>query len=149
VNLAKVGTGGLEALLGLERYLAQCGLEPRLMHLIKLRASVINGCTFCVDMHARDARLAGEPERRVHAVAAFEESPLFDDKEKAALAWADALTRIATTHAPDEAWERLRRHFSEKEAADLTWLIGAINLWNRVSIGTRVQPPEEWPKLPV
>jgi AhpD family alkylhydroperoxidase len=132
----------------LEEYLKGSGLEERLMHLVKLRASQINGCAFCVDMHARDARLAGESERRVHGVAAFEESPLFTEREKAALAWAETVTRISENHAPEAAWQRLRAQFSDKEVADLTWLVAAINSWNRIAISFRSQPPSSWPALP-
>ena len=148
VDLTKVSRGGYEAMLGLERYLKECGLDEALLHLIKLRASQVNGCLYCVDMHARDARLAGVPERKVHQVAAFEESPLYDEREKAALAWAEALTRVADTHAPDAAWERLRAHFDERQASDLTLLVATINAWNRLAIGARSQPPAEWPELP-
>jgi AhpD family alkylhydroperoxidase len=149
VNYPKLAPGAYEALLSLEKYLASSGLEPKLMHLIKLRASQINGCAYCVDMHARDARLAGESERRVHGVAAFEESPLYSEREKAALAWAETVTRIAETRAPEPAWQRLRAQFSDKEATDLTWLVAAINAWNRVAIALRSSPPAApWPKLP-
>jgi AhpD family alkylhydroperoxidase len=148
MNYPKVAPAAYEALLGLEKVLHESTLDPKLMHLVKLRASQINGCAFCVDMHARDARLAGESERRVHGVAAFEESPLFNEREKAALHWAEVVTRISDTHAPDTAWERLRAQFNEKEVADLTWLIAGINAWNRVAIAFRSQPPMHWPKLP-
>jgi AhpD family alkylhydroperoxidase len=145
---SKTAPGAYEAMLGLERYLKDCGLPERLMHLVKLRASQLNGCSFCIDMHARDARLAGESERRVHSVAGWEESPFFSEREKAALSWAEVVTRVGDTHAPDADWERLRKHFSEKEAADLTWLVAAINAWNRVAIAFRAPPPDHWPKLP-
>jgi AhpD family alkylhydroperoxidase len=148
VDLMKVGAGALEGLQGLERYLKHSGLDERLTHLIKLRASQINGCLYCCDMHTRDARLAGVPERKVAQLPAFEESSLYDEREKAALAWAESLTRIAETHAPDAAWERLRACFDEQQAADLTLLVGLINTWNRIAIGTRAQPPPTWPKLP-
>ncbi len=144
----KVGAGALEILQGLEKHLKKSGLDERLMHLVKLRSSQINGCLYCCDMHTRDARLAGVPERKVAQLPAFEESSLYDEGEKAALAWAESLTRIADTHAPDTAWERLRAHFDEQQAADLTLLVGTINLWNRLAIGTRAQPPAHWPKLP-
>jgi len=144
----RAAPGALEAMLGLEKYLKQCGLDEKLMLLVKLRASIINGCTYCVDMHSRDARLAGESERRVHAVGAWEDSPVFSEREKAAFAWADALTNIATTHAPDDVYERVRAQFDDKELADLTLLVGAINTWNRISIGFRTPPPASWPPLP-
>jgi len=148
VDLSKVGRGGYEAMLGLERYLKERGLDAPLMHLMKLRASQINGCLYCIDMHARDARMAGVPERKVHHVAAFEESPLYDEREKAALGWAESLTLLADTRAPDAAWERLRACFDEQHAADLTLLVATINAWNRICVGLRSQPPAEWPALP-
>jgi AhpD family alkylhydroperoxidase len=144
----KAAPGAYEAMLAVDKYLAGCGLDPKLMLLVKLRASQINGCGFCVDMHSRDARLAGEKERRVDVVAAVEESPVFSDREKAAFAWAESLTNISVTHAPDAAWERVRAQFDDKELADLTLLIAHINAWNRIAIGLRVPPPAEWPKLP-
>lgn len=148
VPLNKVAPPVLEALLAIERHLESSGLEPRLLHLLRLRASQVNGCSYCIDMHSRDARLAGEPERRVLNVAGYEESPLYDAREKAALAWAETLTRVSETHAPDAAWERLRAFFDEKQAVELTLAVGMINLWNRAAIGLRVEPPSHWPKLP-
>jgi AhpD family alkylhydroperoxidase len=149
LNYPKLAPGAYEALLSLEKYLHGSGIEPKLLHLMKLRASQINGCAYCVDMHARDARLAGESERRVHGVAAFEESPLYTEREKAALAWTEAVTLISETHAPDAAYERLRAQFNEKEVADLTWLVAGINAWNRVAIAFRSGPPTTpWPRLP-
>jgi AhpD family alkylhydroperoxidase len=148
VNYTELAPGAYHALLGLEQYLEKSGFDRTLLHLVKLRASQINGCAFCIDMHARDARLAGEPERRVHAVAGFDESPLFSEREKAALAWTEVITRIGETHAPDAAWERVRAHFDERAATDLTWAIAAINAWNRVAIAFRAEPPATWPKLP-
>jgi AhpD family alkylhydroperoxidase len=145
---AKIAPEPFAALLAVERYLESSGIERRLLHMIKLRASQLNGCAYCVDMHARDARLAGETERRLHSVAAFADSPLFDAREKAALAWADTLTRVAETGAPEAAWERLRAHFDEKQATDLTWAIASINAWNRVCIAFQSDLPAEWPKLP-
>lgn len=144
----KVGAGALEILQGLEKYLKNSGLDEQLMHLVKLRSSQINGCLYCCDMHARDARLAGVAERKVHQLPVFEESSLYDEREKAALAWAESLVHVAETHAPDAAWERVRAHFDEQQAADLTLLCATINLWNRVATGTRAQPPATWPKLP-
>jgi AhpD family alkylhydroperoxidase len=144
----KMASASLEAMIALERSLEDSPIPARLRNLIKLRASQINGCAYCIDMHARDARVTGESERRVHAVAAFEDSPLFDEGEKAALAWAVSLTNLSESHPPNQAWERVRSHFNDRELADLTWLIAAINAWNRISIGFRSEPPAEWPKLP-
>ena len=130
-----------KALAGVERYLAQCGLEKSLVELVKLRASVINGCAYCVDMHTRDARKRGETEQRLYLVSAWQESSAFTPRERAALAWTDCLTRIATEGAPDATYDALRAQFSEAEIANLTTLIGMINLWNRVAIGFRLQHP--------
>ncbi|MBN8898382.1 MAG: carboxymuconolactone decarboxylase family protein [Rhodospirillales bacterium] len=132
---------GYKALAGVERYLAQCGLEKSLVELVKLRASMINGCAFCVDMHTKDARKGGETEQRLSLVSAWAESAAFTARERAALAWTDCLTRIATEGAPDATYEALRAHFSETEIANLTTLIGMINLWNRLAIAVRRQHP--------
>ena len=125
------------ALQNVEKYLEKSGLDRKLAHLVKMRASQINGCAYCLDMHSRDARKLGESEQRLYLLDAWHESSLFDARERAALAWTDALTRIDRTHAPDADFEALRAHFSEKEIVDLTVLIGMINLWNRVAIGFR------------
>jgi AhpD family alkylhydroperoxidase len=134
---------GYKALAGVESYLRRCGLEQSLIELVKMRASQINGCAFCLDMHSKDARRAGETEQRLYLLNAWAESPLYTPRERAALAWTEAVTHIADTHAPDAAYDGLRPHFSEKEIADLTILIGMINLWNRVAIGFRAVPPVE------
>jgi AhpD family alkylhydroperoxidase len=136
----------MKAVLGVEAYVRQCGLEPSLIGLVKMRASQINGCAFCLDMHSHDARRDGETEQRLYLLDAWREVPFYSPRERAALAWTEALTRIAETHAPDEDYAELRRRFSEREVVDLTTLIGLINLWNRVSIGFRSQPPERGPE---
>jgi AhpD family alkylhydroperoxidase len=136
---AKTAPDGYKALLGVERYIRQCGLEQRLIELVKMRSSQINGCAYCLDMHSRDARRAGESEQRLYLLDAWHESSLYTPRERAALAWTDAVTRIADTHAPDDVYDALRPHFVEKEIADLTILIGMINLWNRLAIGFRSQ----------
>ena len=125
----------VRALYGLETYLAKCGLDHSLRELVKIRASQINGCAFCIDMHTKDARAAGETEQRIYALNAWRETPFFNDRERAALAWTEALTLISETHAPDADYEAMRAQFSESEAVNLTTLIGAINAWNRVAIG--------------
>jgi AhpD family alkylhydroperoxidase len=131
----------MKAVLGIEAYIRGCGLEPGLIDLVKMRASQINGCAFCLDMHSHDARQRGETEQRLYLLDAWREVPLYSPRERAALAWAEALTRIAETHAPDADYAELCRHFSEREVVDLTTLIGLINLWNRLAIGFRNQPP--------
>jgi AhpD family alkylhydroperoxidase len=131
---------GYSALRAVEVYLARCGLPKRLIELVKLRASQINGCAYCLDVHARDARKAGETEQRLYLLDAWREAPHYSPAERAALAWTDALTRIAETRAPDADYAALREHFSDKEIVDLTYLIGMINIWNRLAIGMRYVP---------
>jgi len=128
---------GYSALRNVEVYLARCGLPKRLIELVKMRASQINGCAYCLDVHAKDARKAGETEQRLYLLNAWRESPLFSAAERAALAWTEALTNVSQTHAPDADFAALRPHFSDKEIVDLTYLVGMINLWNRLAVGMR------------
>ena len=132
---------GYAALATVEAYVKQSGLPPLLVDLMKMRVSQINGCAFCLDMHGKDARRRGETEQRLYLLNAWRESPLYTPAERAALAWTEALTLIAETHAPDADFEELKKHFSDKEIADLTILVGMINLWNRIAIGMRNQHP--------
>ena len=129
-----------EAMLALERYLHRCGLERSLIELVKLRASQINGCAFCIDMHTKDARAAGETEQRLYLLDAWQESPFYSPRERAALAWTEAVTRVSETHVPDEVYEEAGRHFSDKELVDLNWVVVAINAWNRLAISFRLPP---------
>lgn len=140
LNYLKVAHGGYEAMSGLERYLHQCGLEERLIHLIKLRASQLNGCAFCLDMHWKDLKAAGESEQRMYGLDAWEESPYYTDRERAALAWTEAVTNVQQGHVPDEVYEEARKQFQEKELADLTLAIATINAWNRLAIAGRTTP---------
>ena len=140
LNGYKTSPDAYHAILGLQTYVNECGLEHSLMELVKIRASQINGCAYCLHMHLRDARKAGEQEERLDLIAAWEESPLFTDRERAALAWTEALTLVSETHAPDMTYEMLLPHFSEKEIVDLTAMIGTINVWNRMAIGLRTLP---------
>ena len=140
IDYLKSARGVYEAMLGLEKYLQQCGLEEGLQNLIKLRVSQINGCAYCIDMHWKDLRASGESEQRLYGLDAWEESPYYTDRERAALAWAEAVTKIRETHAPDEVYERTRQHFNEKELSDLTLAIAAINSWNRLNIANRTVP---------
>ena len=130
----------LNAMLALEKSVSKLGLEPALLELVKLRASQINGCAFCVDMHTADARKAGESKRRLYAVSVWREAPFFTERERAALAWTESITRIADTHATDEDYELLRAQFSDKEMVDLTLAIVTINGWNRLAVGFRKMP---------
>jgi AhpD family alkylhydroperoxidase len=130
----------LHSLLAIERYLAGSGIDPKLLQLIKLRASQINGCAFCIDMHSKDARAAGETEQRLYELNAWRETPFYSEHERAALEWTEALTLISQTHAPDDVFERVSAHFSEKEIVDLTYAIANINTWNRLAIAVRAVP---------
>jgi len=138
LNALELAPEGYAALRNVEGYIQRCGLEKLLIDLVKMRASQINGCTFCLDMHSRDARRAGETEQRLYLLNGWRESALYSDRERAALAWTECLTEIATRGAPDAEYEVLQRYFSPKEIVDLTALIGMINLWNRVAIATRM-----------
>ena len=140
IDGAKVAPGGVKAVLGLEAYLHQSGLELPLLHLIKLRASQINGCAYCIDMHWKDLRAIGESEQRLYSLDAWREGPFYTDRERAALAWTEAVTRITDGHASDDVYEEVRQHFTEKELADLTLAIAAINVWNRLQIALRAVP---------
>jgi AhpD family alkylhydroperoxidase len=139
-NYVKAAPGAYQAMAGLERYLRQCGLEESLIHLIKLRTSQINGCAYCLDMHWKDLRAIGETEQRLYSLDAWRECPYYTERERAALAWTEAVTLIAGSNVPDEVYEAVRAHFSEKELSDLTLAVATINAWNRLSIAARVVP---------
>lgn len=140
IDYRKFAPEALKALFGLESYLAQCGLEHQLVHLLRLRASQINGCAFCIDMHWKDARALGETEQRLYGLDAWQESPYYTDRERAALAWTESVTLVSSTHVPDGVFAGLQQHFSEKEIVDLTYLIATINVWNRIAISLRAVP---------
>ena len=140
IEYARVAPEGLQAMRGLEIYVRQSGLDPLLLELVKLRASQMNGCAYCIDMHTKDARARGESEQRLYALSAWRETPFFTDRERAALEWTEAVTAISDGHAPDGVYERARQHFSEKELVNLTLAIVAINGWNRLCIGFRSVP---------
>jgi AhpD family alkylhydroperoxidase len=133
-------TGAAEAMYGLERYVRQSGLEKPLLYLIKVRASQINGCAFCIDMHTKDARSEGETEQRLYGLNAWRETPFFTERERAALEWTEALTLIFQNHVPDDVYERVRGQFSESEMVNLTLAVVAINGWNRLAISFRAVP---------
>ena len=128
---------GYRALRELETYVDECGLEESLLNLVKLRASQVNHCAFCIDMHWKDARAAGESEERLYMLDAWRESGVYSERERAALAWTEALTLVAETRAPDDAWETVRAQFKDKELADLSLAIATINVWNRLNVGFR------------
>ena len=141
LNAYDAAPAAMKALQTVEVYLQQCGLDKKLVDLVKMRASQINGCAFCLDMHSKDLRRLGETEQRIYLLNAWEESPLYTPRERAALAWTEALTLISQTHAPDAVYDAVRPHFTDKELADLTTLIGMINLWNRLAISLRYEHP--------
>src|SRR5262245_11627905 len=143
----KAAPAAIQAVLALEKYVRKCGLEPSLINLVKVRASQINGCAYCVHMHSREALAKGESEDRLQLLVVWHEPPLYTDRERAALGWTDALTRLSETHAPDDVYEEVKRHFSEEEIVKLTTLIGTINLWNRFGVGFRLVHPVESAKI--
>ncbi|MDB5414767.1 MAG: carboxymuconolactone decarboxylase family protein [Rubritepida sp.] len=132
---------GLKAMMAVEASIVDSGLEHSLMELVKMRASQINGCAFCLHMHATEARAHGETEMRLYLLNAWRESPLYSERERAALGWTEALTLVAATGAPDADYDRLKAAFNDDEQANLTLLIGSINLWNRLQIGFRAVHP--------
>lgn len=140
LNYAKAFPAGIHAILGVEKAVRESGLEPSLLELVKMRASQLNGCAFCLDMHSKDARAAGETEQRLYILPAWEEAPFYSPRERAALAWTEAITNIQQGHAPDALYEEVRREFSEEELARLTVAVAQINTWNRIAIAFRAQP---------
>jgi AhpD family alkylhydroperoxidase len=140
IEYAHAAPDGVKALYQMENYVKHSALEPGLLDLVKTRVSQINGCAYCLDMHTKDARARGEAEQRLYALDAWRETPFFSERERAGLAWAETVTRVAETHVPDEAFEHARQHFTEKELVDLTLAIVAINDWNRLAIAFRKVP---------
>ena len=143
VNPQIAAPKGVAALVAVEKYLENCGLDHSLIALVKTRVSQINGCAYCLHMHSEEARKLGESGARLLLLDAWHESNLFSERERAALAWAESLTHIAASHAPDDVYEAARGHFSDKELADLSIVIAMINAWNRLSIGSRAQHPAD------
>lgn len=142
IDMAAVAPQAYQAVLGLEKYV-RTNLDHTVLELVKLRASMLNGCAFCVDMHSRDALAAGESSRRLFAVAAWREAPFFTERERTALALTDAVTRLGEHGVPDEVWDAAAKVWSEKELADLVVAIATINVWNRISVTSRTEPPTE------
>jgi len=143
MNYYQAAPEALKPMLDMEAYIKACGLEQKLIELVKTRASQINGCAYCLHMHTKDARAAGESEPRLYLLNAWEESQLYTPRERAALAWTEALTLISETHAPDDVYEAVKAQFKPKEIVDLTLLISTINAWNRIAIGFRAVHPED------
>jgi AhpD family alkylhydroperoxidase len=140
LNPYKASPKGYQAMVVLENFVANCGLERPLLELIKMRASQINGCAYCLDMHSKDARALGESERRLYLLNAWREAPFYSERERAALEWAEAVTLVAETHVPDDVYASVSKQFSDEELANLTLAIATINSWNRLSIAFRSEP---------
>jgi AhpD family alkylhydroperoxidase len=145
INLMKVNPGIIHAMLGLEKQVSKAGLDTKLLDLVRMRASQINGCAYCLDMHSKDARAAGETEQRLYGLNAWRETPYYSARERAALEWTEALTLVADTHVPDDVYERVREHFSEDELAHLSLAVVAINGWNRLNVASRTVPGDYVP----
>jgi AhpD family alkylhydroperoxidase len=140
IDYTKYAPEALKAMLALEKYISECGLDHKLIHLMKMRASQINGCAYCIDMHSIDARALGETEQRLYELDAWRETPFFSDRERAALEWTEAITLVSETHVPDAVFEGVKKYFSEKEIVDLTIVATTINMWNRMAISMRAVP---------
>ena len=140
IDAMKVAPDAFKAMMALESYGRASGLEQPLLELVRMRTSQINGCAYCLDMHSKDARAAGETEQRLYALNAWRETPFYTDRERAALEWTEALTLITNGHVPDEVYESVRKQFSEKALIDLTLAVVAINGWNRIAISLRAVP---------
>jgi len=140
IDLMHVNPGVVQVMLGLERQVRQAGLDHKLLDLVRMRASQINGCAYCLDMHSKDARAKGETEQRLYGLDAWRETPYFSDRERAALEWTEALTLVAETRVPDDVYERVREQFSEDELVHLSLAIVAINGWNRLNVAARTVP---------
>jgi AhpD family alkylhydroperoxidase len=140
LDFYKANPSAIKALLAVEERIGKSSLEKSLAELVRLRASQINGCAFCVDMHVTDARKGGETDRRLATVVVWRETPFFTDRERAALEWTEALTLVSQNHVPDAVWEAVQPHFTEEEIVDLTLLVSSINTWNRFAIGFRKMP---------
>ena len=150
LNFVESGRGAVKAMFGLGAYLAKCGLETSLLHLIDFRVSQINGCAYCLDMHSKDLRAAGETEQRLYLLDAWREAPFYTERERAALAWAEAVTLVNEGPVPDEVYEQARAQFGEEELVNLTLAVVAINGWNRLNVAFRTTPGSYQPgSLPV
>ena len=143
---ARLSPALYRAFLAMSNATAASGLETSLLELLKIRASQINGCAFCLDMHTKDARAAGDSEQRLYLLSAWREAPFYTDRERAALAWTEALTLVSESQVPDDVYEEARRHFSDEELVNLAWAIVVINGWNRIAIAFRAQPGAYEPK---
>lgn len=146
IDYTKFAPGALHVMLGLEKYVRESGLETPLLELVRMRASQINHCAFCIDMHSKDARAAGETEQRLYALNAWREAPFYSDRERAALEWTESVTLVSETQVPDDVYARVSPHFSAQELANLTMAIVAINGWNRLAVAFRAEPGKYQPR---
>jgi len=148
LNSYETAQGAIQAMLGITKYLSKSKIEPKLLHLVEFRVSQINGCAYCLDMHSKDLRHDGDTEQRLYSLPAWRETPFFTDRERAALAWAEAVTVLNDGHVPDEIYEEARKHFSEEELVDLTLAAATTGAWNRINIAFRTTPgtyqPGQW-----
>ncbi|WER47449.1 carboxymuconolactone decarboxylase family protein [Cupriavidus sp. WKF15] len=140
LDFYKASPAAIKAVMALEEQIGKSGLEQSLVELVRLRASQINGCAYCIDMHTRDARKHGEDDRRLATLSVWHETPFFTERERAALAWTEAVTLVSQDHVPDAVWEAVRPHFEDAELVNLTLLVNAINTWNRFAIAFRKMP---------
>ncbi len=140
LDYANASPEAYKAMLQMEGVVRRSGIDPNLLELMKIRASQLNGCAYCIDMHTKDARFKGETEQRIYALDGWRETPFYTDKERAALAWTEAITNIQTGHAPDAVYQQLSRNFTEADIVNLTLAITTINAWNRIAIGFRLVP---------
>ena len=147
LDAMKAAPKAYHAMYGLESYVRQSGLEPSLLELVKMRSSQLNQCAYCIDMHSKDARAHGETEQRLYALSAWRETPFFTERERAALAWTEAVTLVGESHVPDEIFEATRGQFSDEELVNLTMAVVTINAWNRLSIAFRAVPGSYQPKV--
>src|SRR4051812_244874 len=145
INLMNLNPGIMHAMLGLEKQVSKGGLDNKLLNLVRMRASQINGCAYCLDMHSKDARAAGETEQRLYGLNAWRETPYYSARERAALEWTEALTLVTEGHVPDDVYERVRQEFSEDQLAHLSLAIVAINGWNRLNVAARTVPGDYVP----
>lgn len=146
LDISKVSPHAVQAMYGLEKFVKESGLEESLVLLVKMRASQINGCAYCIDMHSKDARALGETEQRLYELDAWRETPFYSDRERAALEWTESLTLITNGHVPDDVFQRVRQHFNDDELVALSIAVVAINSWNRLAIGLRAVPGKYQPQ---
>lgn len=147
IDLMRGNTKFFQPLLAMQSIIEAGGLDAKLLHLVQMRASQINGCAYCLDMHSKDARAAGETEQRLYGLEAWRETPYYSERERAALEWTEAVTLVSATHVPDSVYEAVRAHFSEEEIKTLTFAVAMINMWNRLNVSLRTVPGDYKPGM--